>query len=56
MRTGCGRPFLVEIVKTRLVSEHELRSVDPELRTLLNLNLPADYEKALSDAGHDGIA
>ena len=34
--------LLVEIVKTRLVSEHELRTVDPELRTLINLNFPED--------------
>ncbi len=43
--------FLVEAVKTRLVLEAELRVIDPELRTLRNLNFPGDYEKALSDAG-----
>jgi molybdopterin-guanine dinucleotide biosynthesis protein A len=43
--------FLVEAVKSRIVTEAELRTVDPELRTLRNLNFPGDYEKALEDAG-----
>jgi molybdenum cofactor guanylyltransferase len=41
--------FLVEAVKTRIVKEAELRIVDPDLRTLRNLNFPGDYEKALND-------
>jgi molybdenum cofactor guanylyltransferase len=46
------RPFyLVDAVKTRVVDESELRSVDPELQTLRNLNSPEDYESALRDAG-----
>jgi molybdenum cofactor guanylyltransferase len=46
------RPYyLVEAVKTRVVEESELRSVDPELQTLRNLNFPEDYESALRDAG-----
>jgi molybdenum cofactor guanylyltransferase len=47
---------LVETVKTRLVSEHELRSVDPELRTLINLNFPEDHAIALREAGYEGFA
>jgi molybdopterin-guanine dinucleotide biosynthesis protein A len=43
--------FLVEAVKTRIVNEAELRTVDPDLRTLRNLNFPEDYEKAREDAG-----
>ena len=38
--------FLVEAVKTRIVNEDELRTVDAELRTLRNLNFPGDYESA----------
>jgi molybdopterin-guanine dinucleotide biosynthesis protein A len=46
------RPFfLMEAVKTRVVEEAELRTVDPELQTLRNLNSPEDYRKALLDAG-----
>ena len=43
--------FLVEAVKTRVVTEHEMRSVDPGLGTLRNLNHPEEYERALRDAG-----
>jgi molybdopterin-guanine dinucleotide biosynthesis protein A len=43
--------FLVEAVKTRVLSEAELKTVDPSLQTLRNLNFPADYERALLDAG-----
>jgi molybdopterin-guanine dinucleotide biosynthesis protein A len=45
------RPFfLVETVKTRVIDENELRAIDPELRTLRNLNFPTDYQQALRDA------
>ena len=45
------RPFfLFERVRTRRVRPEEITS-DPGLRTLRNLNTPADYEKALADAG-----
>jgi molybdenum cofactor guanylyltransferase len=44
--------FLAEAVKTRVVHEAEMRSIDPELQTLRNLNFPEDYEQALRDAGH----
>jgi molybdopterin-guanine dinucleotide biosynthesis protein A len=43
--------FLMEAVRTRVVSAEELRPADPDLRTLRNLNAPEDYERALSDAG-----
>ncbi len=43
--------FLFEIARTREVSVEELRSVDPELHSLRNLNRPEDYFAALADAG-----
>jgi molybdenum cofactor guanylyltransferase len=43
--------FLVEAVKTRVLLEHEMRVVDPELATLRNLNHPEEYERALRDGG-----
>jgi len=46
--------FLVEAVKTRVVDEAELRTVDPELGTLRNLNFPEDYEQAIREAGLEG--
>jgi molybdopterin-guanine dinucleotide biosynthesis protein A len=46
--------FLVEAVKTRVVVEHEMRSVDPELLTLRNLNHPEEYHRALRNAGLSG--
>lgn len=42
--------FLFERVRTRRVVPEEMTS-DPDLRTLRNLNTPADYERALADAG-----
>jgi molybdopterin-guanine dinucleotide biosynthesis protein A len=52
LRADRLRPvFLVESVKTRVVHEAELRSVDPDLQTLRNLNFPDDYAQALRDAG-----
>jgi molybdopterin-guanine dinucleotide biosynthesis protein A len=46
--------FVVEAVKTRVVHDLEMRSVDPELGTLRNLNYPDDYERVLQDAGLGG--
>ncbi len=46
--------FLIEAVNTRVVGEAELRSVDPEMGTLRNLNFPEDYDQALRDAGLEG--
>ena len=43
--------FLVEAVPARIVTEAEMRAVDPELRSLRNLNHPGDYQQALRDAG-----
>jgi molybdenum cofactor guanylyltransferase len=43
--------FLFEGVRTRRVRPEEMLSVDPELRTLRNLNTREDYLGALSDAG-----
>jgi molybdenum cofactor guanylyltransferase len=52
LRDNRLRPvFLVEVVKTRVVSEAEMKTVDAELQTLRNLNFPDDYEQALRDAG-----
>ena len=42
--------FLFDAVKTRRVSPDEMRGVDPDLRTLRNLNTKEDYEAALADA------
>jgi molybdopterin-guanine dinucleotide biosynthesis protein A len=43
--------FLVEAVRTRIVLENEMATVDPTLQTLRNLNHPEDYERALREAG-----
>jgi len=45
--------FLMEMVRTRVVTEEDLRAVDREFRTLRNLNSPEDYRAALLDAGFD---
>ena len=43
--------FLFDAVRTRRVKPEEMAMVDPELRTLRNLNTPEDYRAALADAG-----
>ena len=43
--------FLFEAVRTRRVKPEEMTVVDPELKTLRNLNTPEDYRAALADAG-----
>jgi molybdenum cofactor guanylyltransferase len=43
--------FLFDAVRTRRVRPEEMISVDPQLRTLRNLNTREDYLEALSDAG-----
>jgi molybdopterin-guanine dinucleotide biosynthesis protein A len=43
--------FLFDAVRTRRVAPAEMIEVDPELRTLRNLNTPEDYQAALADAG-----
>ncbi len=46
--------FLFDAVRTRRVQTSEMISVDPELRTLRNLNTPEDYQQALRDANLAG--
>jgi molybdopterin-guanine dinucleotide biosynthesis protein A len=41
--------FLFESVPTRTIESHELADVDPEFRSLQNLNTPEDYAAALKD-------
>ena len=43
--------FLFDAMRTRRVKPEEMTAVDPELRTLRNLNTPEDYRAALADAG-----
>lgn len=43
--------FLFDAVRTRRVGAGEMTVVDPDLRTLRNLNTKADYLEALSTAG-----
>ncbi len=43
--------FLLDQVNTRRISTDELTVVDPGLRSLINVNSPADYEAALVEAG-----
>ncbi len=51
---GQLRPaFLFDQVRTLAISTEQLRSVDPDLRTLMNLNSPDDYRTALNLAGFD---
>lgn len=53
LEEGLRRPFtLFERCQTRFVPIDELRSVDPELATLRNLNRPDDYQAALRAAGY----
>lgn len=46
--------FLFDALRTRRVKPGEMVAVDPELRTLRNLNTPEDYRVALADAGFNG--
>ena len=48
--------YLFDAVRTRRVKPEEMTVVDPELRTLRNLNTPDDYRAALADAGIDNIS
>ncbi len=41
--------FLLDSVRSILLTEEDLREVDPGFLTLRNLNTPEDYEKALAD-------
>jgi molybdopterin-guanine dinucleotide biosynthesis protein A len=50
LRADRMRPvYLMEMVRTRVVAADELRVVDPELKTLRNLNTPEDYRAALRE-------
>jgi molybdopterin-guanine dinucleotide biosynthesis protein A len=52
LRADRLRPvFLMDMVQTRVVVADELRSADPDLKTLRNLNTPDDYLQALAEAG-----
>lgn len=42
---------IVEQVRSRIVTEDEMRPADPILGTLRNLNRPEDYERAVAQAG-----
>ena len=44
---------IAEAVRTRTVRPEELADIDPGLRTLLNLNTPDDYARALVEAGFE---
>jgi molybdopterin-guanine dinucleotide biosynthesis protein A len=45
--------FLFEQSQTREVAVDELRSADPQLRSLRNVNQPDDYAAALKEAGFE---
>jgi molybdopterin-guanine dinucleotide biosynthesis protein A len=45
--------FLLEHTRARAIDVSEFRRVDPELRSLRNINTPSDYAAALRDAGLD---
>lgn len=47
--------FLFDAVRTRRVRPEEMVSVDPQLRTLRNLNTREDYLAALSEAGYQPL-
>ena len=44
---------LIDMVPTRFVREADLRDIDPELRTLRNVNTPEEYHQALREAGYE---
>jgi molybdenum cofactor guanylyltransferase len=48
--------FLFDAVSTRRVQTAEMTDVDPQLRTLRNLNTRAEYLEALAEAGLGGSA
>ncbi len=45
--------FLLKQIKTLFVPVEELRTSDPQLLTLRNLNRPADYLQAIAEAGFE---
>lgn len=42
---------MIELLSTNRLPAHELRGIDPQLRSLINLNHPGDYENALATLG-----
>ncbi|MBA4188454.1 MAG: molybdopterin-guanine dinucleotide biosynthesis protein A [Planctomycetaceae bacterium] len=40
-------PFLFDVVSTRIIEPHELADVDPDFRSLRNVNTPDEYGAAL---------
>jgi molybdopterin-guanine dinucleotide biosynthesis protein A len=51
LAADCLRPtFLFDRVPTRFVLPKELADVDPDFRTLRNLNTPEEYESALRES------
>ncbi len=44
---------IIGAVNARIVDEDELRRLDPEFRSFLNVNTPEEYQKALRLAGLD---
>lgn len=42
---------LVDHCQSRMIEVSELRDIDPELRSLRNINSPEDYARALGEAG-----
>jgi molybdopterin-guanine dinucleotide biosynthesis protein A len=48
--------FLFDALRTRRVRPEEMVTVDPQLRTLRNLNTREDYLAALAEAGFSGGA
>jgi len=57
LATDRMRPvFLFDEVATNRVPVEELRAVDPQLSTLMNLNTPDDYLNALRQAGFEAPA
>jgi len=47
--------FLFDAVRTRRVRPEEMLSVDPQFRTLRNLNTREDYLAALAEAGYQPL-
>jgi molybdopterin-guanine dinucleotide biosynthesis protein A len=46
--------FLMDSVRTRVISADDLKAIDPAFKTLRNLNAPEDYQNALTEAGLTG--
>jgi len=52
LAAGRLRPaYLFDAVRTRFVSPQELADVDPQMTSLMNINTPEDYRRALARAG-----